>query len=198
MMKILYVATKFDYGEPTQGPSYEHENFYDCLSHLGHDVLYFDSLASQRQLGRRRSSRRLCQIAAAERPQLMFSVLVNDELEWDAVRRISDMDDVTTCNWFCDDHWRFETFSRHWAPAFNWVVTTDVTAPAKYHRMGYTRVLKSQWGVNPFRYQRVQVPLEFDVTFVGKPHGVRRQIIRALADAKGAASVYVDVCIRCV
>ena len=181
-MKILYVASKYDYGESTQGYSYEHENFYDCLSHLGHDILYYDAVAAEREVGRRRSSQRLLELATRERPRLMFCVLMNDELEWDAVQSISDLDGVTTCNWFCDDHWRFESFSRHWAPAFNWAVTTDAMAVGKYRAIGYSRVLKSQWGVNPFRYERCRATPEYDVTFVGKPHGVRRQIVRALAD----------------
>ena len=181
-MKILYVASQYDYGVPSQGHSFEHENFYDCLSHLGHDVLYFDPVQAVRDRGREFANQHLYETAIAERPELMFCVLTDDELDAETIRRISALDDVTTCNWFCDDHWRFESFSRRWAPAFNWVVTTDAAAVDKYRVLGQTNVLKSQWGVNPFRYRRAEVAPEYDVTFVGRAHGMRWQIVQALRD----------------
>ena len=37
-----------------------------------------------------------------------------------------------TVNWFTDDHWRFDRFTRHFAPAFDWSVTTDRDSLPKY------------------------------------------------------------------
>src|SRR5260370_632035 len=35
-MKILYAATKYDNGNPAQGHSFEHFNFFDSLLEMGH------------------------------------------------------------------------------------------------------------------------------------------------------------------
>lgn len=182
MMHILYVAMRYDYGRPEQGDSFEHCNFFDSLKHLGHDIHYFDFMTVLAERGREGMNRRLVDIARAEKPDVMFTVLFGDELDEEAIRSISELPDTTTVNWFCDDHWRYENFSRHWAPCFNWVVTTDSHSVAKYHAMGYRNVIKSQWAANHFLYRKLDVPLLHDVTFVGKPHGIRRELIAALRE----------------
>ena len=126
-MRILYVAMRYDYGRPEQGDSFEHGNFYDSLRNLGHEILYFDFPTLLERLGREAMNRRLLEIARSERPDLMFTVLFRNELSRDTVRRISDLPDTTTLNWFCDDHWRFDNFSRHWAPASPLEYTADGT-----------------------------------------------------------------------
>ena len=181
-MKILYVAPKFDYGKPEQGFSFEHYNFYDFLDKTGHEILYFDSLTLLKQLGKEPMNRRLLEMARTEHPDLMFTVLFTDELDPATVARISSETGVTTLNWFCDDHWRFENYSRHWAPSFNWVVTTAKSAVEKYRSMGYSHAIKSQWGCNHLLYRKLGIPFKYEVTFVGQPHGNRRQIIQTLRD----------------
>jgi len=113
----------------------------------------------------------------------MFTVLFTDELDPAVIREISENTDTVTLNWFCDDHWRFETYSRYWVPCFNWVITTANSALPKYARLGQTNVIKSQWACNQFLYRKLDLPLEHDVTFVGQPHGNRQEIIQALRDA---------------
>jgi spore maturation protein CgeB len=113
----------------------------------------------------------------------MFTVLFLDELDPSVVRKISQMPDTVTVNWFADDQWRFETFTRHWASNFDWAVTTAASALPKYEAIGFGNVIKSQWACNHFLYRKLDLPLEWDVTFVGQPHGDRRETIQLLRDA---------------
>jgi spore maturation protein CgeB len=182
-MRILYVAMKHDYGRPEQGPSYEHWNFYDTLARLGHRILYFDFMEILARIGRESMNRRLLEVARAERPDLVFSVLFQDELEPRVVRSLADDAGAPTLNWFCDDAWRFDDFSRRWAPHFTRVVTTSETALERYRRAGIRNVLKSQWACNHFLYRRLELEPVYDLTFVGQPHGNRRAVIQALRDA---------------
>ncbi len=182
-MLILYVVMKYDYGQPERGYSYEHYNFFDTLVHMGHDILYFDFLTLIQQYGRAAMNRRLLEVTKAEKPSLMFTELFRDELEPRTVNTISRDTETVTLNWFTDDHWRFDDFSRHWAKRFNWVVTTAASALPKYASLGCQHVIKSQWACNHFLYRRLDLPLAHDVTFVGQPHGDRPQVIRALRDA---------------
>jgi spore maturation protein CgeB len=182
-MLILYVAMKYDYGKPEQGYSFEHYNFYHSLLHMGHDILYFDFMTLMQQHGRDWMNRHLLEVARAEKPDLLFCVLFTNELDQAVIREISGNTNTITLNWFCDDHWRFDSFSQHWAPCFNWVVTTAKSALPKYERLGYHNVIKSQWAYNHFLYRKLDLHLIYDVTFVGQPHGNRRQVIQALRDA---------------
>ena len=179
-MQILYVATKYDYGKPDQGFSFEHCNFFDALRCLGFDILYFDYMSLLRKHGRTGMNQRLREVVDAEKPGLMFTVLATDELDQNVIREISSNTDTVTLNWFCDDHWRFDDYSRHWAPCFNWVVTTAVSALPKYEKIGYRHAIKSQWACNHFLYRNHGLPLQYDVTFVGQPHGNRRELIQHL------------------
>ncbi len=182
-LKVLYVAMKSDYGDPVRGDSYEHCNFYDVLTHMGVDILYFDFMQLQREHGRERMNARLREIVDEEKPDILFSVLYKNEIDMDVIRSISEQTDTVTVNWFCDDHWRFEGFSSKWAQVYNWIATTDHDAPKKYARLGCKNVHLTQWAVNPFLYHKPDHALQYDVTFVGQPHGNRRMLIAELERA---------------
>jgi len=145
---------------------------------MGHDILYFDMMLMQH--GRESMNQRLLEVAKREKPDLMFTVLHTDELDQSVVREISENADTITLNWFCDDQWRFDNYSCYWAPCFNWVITTAPSALPKYARLGYSGVIKSQYACNHFLYRKLNLPLKYDVTFVGQPHGNRREIIQSL------------------
>ena len=183
-MRILYVAMRYDYGRPDQGESFEHWNFYDSLSRMGHEILYFDFPSLIAQLGRDGMNAHLIETVRLERPELMFSVLFRDEFDRATIRTISNETGTTTVNWFCDDVWRFDDFTKIWAPCFNWSVTTATSALPQYAKIGVGNVIKSQWACNPHIYRRLPRPAEprYDVSFIGQPHGVRREIVRALRD----------------
>jgi spore maturation protein CgeB len=181
-MRILYAAMKYDYGKPEQGFSFEHYNFYHSLLHMGHDIVYFDYMTIFEQHGRDGMNRRLKEVVALEKPDLLFVVLFTDQFDPLLLRELTGTG-LPTLNWFCDDHWRFDTYSCEWAPCFTWVVTTAASALPKYASFGYCNVIKSQWGCNDVLYRKMNMPMKYDVSFVGQPHGNRRQIIAALRKA---------------
>lgn len=182
-MKILYAAQKYDYGDARRGFGFEHHNFYGVLERMCGEILYFDLGTETSERGRRGASQRLSEIAHQEKPDLLFSVMWENTVYEDTLRDISENSDTITLNWFCDDHWRFDEFSQRWAPCFNWVVTTSCNALARYELAGINNVIKSQWACNPKRYPKLDLPMIHDVTFVGLPHGRRREVITKLRDA---------------
>jgi len=181
-MRILYAAMKYDYGNPERGLSFEHYNFYHSLLHMGHDILYFDYMTLLQEHGREWMNQRLKEVVASEKPDLLFVILFTDQFDPLVLREITETP-LPTLNWFCDDHWRFDNYSREWAPCFKWVVTTAASALPKYASLGYHNVIKSQWGCNDELYRKMDVPLKYDVAFVGQPHGNRLQVILALRKA---------------
>lgn len=187
-MRILYVAQQYDYGEKSHGLSFEHFNFYQSLCAMGFDIDYFDYPTMVDELGRGAANRRLEEIARADRPEVLFGVVRRDLIDKRAMRRISEQTDTVTINWFCDDHWQFDSHARGWTPCFNHVVTTSQTALNNYRRHGLNNVIKSQWGANQHVYQPTPGEPVYDVTFVGQPYGIREQAIEALRRA--GVSVY--------
>jgi len=182
-MDILYVAHKYDYGDPARGYAYEHHNFFDSLVAMGHRVQYFDFPTIAADRGRLRMNRYLTEIVRSERPDLLFAVMWGDLVEPAAIREISENTDTVTCNWFCDDHWKFEIFSRRWAPQFNYAITTAACALPRYRGLTGVNVLKSQWACNARIYRPLDETKQYDVSFVGLPHGRRREYVEALQRA---------------
>ncbi len=181
-MRILYAALRWDYGRPEQGDSFEHQTFYQALSGMGHDLLYFDYHSLLREKGRDQMNRLLWETVRTEEPDAMFCVLFGEELDRGLVRRISEETSTVTINWFCDDHWRFHDFSRFWAPCFNWIVTTVGPDLAPYEDLGLDNVIRSQWACNRYTYKRPTepAPLDYDISFVGMAHGNRSEYVEAL------------------
>jgi spore maturation protein CgeB len=182
-MKIVYVAAKYDYGIQERGLSFEHYSFYDTLVAMGHEVEYFDFLSVFRRFGRERMSRMLREVVDSVRPDLMFTFLYTDEFDPRVLRAITDETGTVTFNWFADDQWRFDGFSRHWAPCFSFVSTTDPSSVPRYKASGYDRVLLTQWAANPRICARRSTPPRYEAAFVGQAYGDRPAVIAALRRA---------------
>lgn len=182
-MKILWVATYYEYGNPELGRSFEDTNFRTALEGMGHEVVAFDFMTRNREVGRDAMNAELERLAAEVRPDLVFFFLYEEEITPRTIERIRS-GGVPTLNWFADDHWRFERFSRRYARVLTWSVTTDPDAVEKYAAEGLgDKVLLSQWACNRYAYDRVAGDLAHDVTFVGQPHGNRREVVGALRHA---------------
>lgn len=182
-MRILYVAMADDYGDPKRGVSFEQTNFRSALDGMGHEVVQFDFMRRKAAVGKRRLNDELVAMAREVSPDVSFFVLFTDEITPQTIEQVGRDSGAPTINWFADDHWRFENFTRHYAPAFTWSVTTDAESLPKYRAIGCDRVIRSQWACNRYAYSKVTDELEHDVTFVGQPHGGRRDVIAALAAA---------------
>lgn len=176
-MKILYVALRYDYGFPERGPSFEHFNFYECLARMGPQVDYFDFISIMNEVGKERMNELLIQRVKETSPDVMFTCLFRDEITPDTLQHITEGTETTTVNWFCDDHWRFDSFSSRYAPCFDWVTTTAKSALPKYDALRFKNVIKTQWACNPFTYRRLDISLAYDLTFVGQPYGERRAVV---------------------
>ncbi|MEM1212994.1 MAG: glycosyltransferase [Planctomycetota bacterium] len=199
-MRILYVAKAHDYGHASRGPSYDQQNFADALNHLGHQLIPFDYPTLAQQLPPRKLNRQLVELAEAEQPDLLFGVVRGGLLKPSSIKAVSALG-VPTVNWFCDDHWQFDTETRRWAPAFDFVVTTARSALPRYARAGWGHVVLSQWAANPRLYppptpRSPRSPrsetvgpsadnhdYDHDITFVGQAYGQRPAFIQALRDA---------------
>lgn len=87
-------------------------------------------------------------------------------------------------NWFADDQWRFNTFTKHIAPYFDISVTTDRFSLPNYKNLKIKNVILSQWGGPvPSGSSAQYSNYEYDITFVGGYNLVRGWYIQFLIDA---------------
>ncbi|MGB0767404.1 MAG: CgeB family protein [Phycisphaeraceae bacterium] len=182
-MHLLYVAQHFDYGDPSRGPSFEHYNFDLALQAMGFSMTRFDVPTVVAQHGRAEAGRRLLEIVRREKPDVLFGVVRGDAMSPRVFREISEQTDTLTINWFCDDHWQFDSDALKWAPAFNRVVTTSRNALRRYSEHNLRHVIKSQWGANHALYRPTPGPMRYDVSFVGQPYGMRQTAVDTLRRA---------------
>jgi spore maturation protein CgeB len=182
-MHILYVGMRHEYGDPIRGLSFEETNFRSSLEGMGHRLSAFDFMERARRDGVARMRSDLVALAGEAKPELAFFFLFTDQLDTQTIEAVGQLGGCPTVNWFADDHWRFEGFSRHIAPAFDLAVTTDPDSLARYRLLADTRVHLSQWACNRYAYGRATTELKRDVTFVGQPHGDRRETVARLQAA---------------
>lgn len=106
-------------------------------------------------------------------PTMMYEVL---ERTLEAVRELNTL----VVGWFFDDEFRFEPYSRWWTPYLDFCLTNDPKAVVKYRQCGVPAlhfIIRS----NPDVYRRLDLPLIYDVTFVGTNFGNRGAWMESLA-----------------
>ena len=182
-MRILYVGSRWEYGDPALGLSFEEMNFRSALEGMGNEVVAFDFMERERAVGRDAMNAELEQAPKSLGPfDLVFFFMLGEEIDPAAIANIT-ATGMPTLNWFADDHWRFDGFTRNYAPALTWSVTTDHESLPRYHEIGVRNVTLSQWACNRYAYDRADTGLLHDVAFVGQPHGDRRAVIDAVRAA---------------
>lgn len=179
-MKVTYVGMRYDYGDPRRGDCYEYRSFLPSLRGIeGVEVDHFPYDEILRTDGRKEMNRRL-QALAGRKTDLFFFVLYNDEIFPETIEGLTRHSGAVTLNWFGDDQWRFDVYSRFRAHLFTWCVTTDEQAVDQYRAIGAGNVIHSQWAFNHHEQEESSVAEDIDVSFVGQAHSDRKRLIRRL------------------
>ena len=182
-MKILYVAMKYDYGDPKRGCDVIQQSVYNTLIRMNGGnikVIYFpyDEVLINR--GRDTMNKELLEMVFNEKPDGIFFGVENEFFKKEIIKEITEKSGAVTFNWYSDDNWKFYNYSKYWATLYHYVITTDYDSVEKYHKIGYKNVILSQWGFDPLIYKPLNLPKIYDVTFVGAAHGNRKRIIKEL------------------
>jgi len=184
-LRLLYLGMQWDYGDRNRGTSFEHDNFYPSL--MSWDKVsqfkYFDFVEFANQHGIAKMSEALKKTVDEFQPDAMFSVFFepNHDPTKSVIKSITETTPCKTINWFCDSHYRYENFDTQWAPHLSYCVTTSEVAYKRYKHDGFAnKVIKSQWFASP-SYRKIEgMAKDVGVSFVGQPHGDRRNVIQFL------------------
>lgn len=171
--KILFVSPKYYKGNLDYG----FWNFYLPLKSIC-EVKFFDTSAFSEYSSRQEFTK----IVELFKPDLIFSILTGDYniAPLEPIEELKQIDDVVKLNWFCDDSWRFESFSKNLCKHFDWCVTTEPSYIDKYHEEGCENVLAEGWPVNSdFFFQGKK---KYDISFVGTLYGPRKEYLEHLRE----------------
>lgn len=182
-MKIAQVDFQNDYGDPKRGVN-QHGvyGFFNSFKKLGHDVDFFayDSyLSKDRKADLQRD---LIEFVISRKPELTLIGLFQDQFELETLTTLKGL--TRTVCWMGDDTWRFEGYSKQYAPYFSEVITTDHYAVSKYKKLGIESVYLSQWAAMDVPGQ--ELPRDFkpqyerEVAFLGWGNPSRKWMIGQL------------------
>jgi len=179
-MRIIVVATLYDYGIEERGYSYPYYNFYQPLKEMYDDVYLFDFMTLFKQKGKQLMNQELLYLVKESRPDLVMFSLYTDEFIPEIVHDLRKY--TKTLCFFHDDGWRVE-FCRFWASHFDWFTTLDSYRVQQYRHLGYDNAIYFPYACNPAIHKKLGLPKKYDVSFVGGAHPYRKWLIRKLKKA---------------
>ena len=167
-MKIILVTNKTYRGHLDGGWWY----FYLPLIEMGHEVYFYDTVAPEEE--------DFSKVVEILKPDLIFCMLTNDRSiaghePWVQIKEETDSGRTKTFNWFCDDTWRYESFSKwacHW---FTGCSTPEPSYLEKYRKDGYNNIILGAWHSNISLYPDLKYQdKDIDISFIGALNGLRK------------------------
>lgn len=172
--KILIVALKYSYGNKNFGPSINKGAIENSFRELGikTKTIWIDEHKSEflNQL--------LINVANEFKPDLIFFKLFKDEIFTKTLLKLKKR--FKTINWFGDDSWRFDSFTRYYANKFTYCITTDIYSIDKYKKNGQKKVIMSQQGSFSSNSEYKKIKYKYDVSFIGSKNPYREWFIYEL------------------
>lgn len=138
---------------------------YHSLKEMGHDVYLYDTVNPD--------NKDFSQIVETFKPDVIWACLTGDFniAPYEPLREIrkeTESGRTRTFNWFCDDTWRFDTFSSKVCNYFLCCSTPEPSFIDKYKESGYNNIVLGNWHINEtFLKRRDFDEKDVDVSFIG-------------------------------
>jgi spore maturation protein CgeB len=185
--KVVVACSLYDYGKPERGFSFEYYNLYLAMKEVVSEVVLFDFYGTFVQHGKEGMNRALVELLKQERPDVTLVALFGDEFTTEGLKEARKY--TTTVAYFFDDIWRREFVAR-WVPHFDHFTTSSWGMYRRYQAAGLLGVIHSPFGYNGTIYVRKDVPLKYDVSFVGGCHPWRQFVVDRLRKEGIAVAVW--------
>lgn len=173
-------------------------NLYGALVSLGHDVVEFDYdlketfqkldpadpsqklfIDENRPKVTAELLRQVKRAQESKRIDLFFSYFFDACVLPEAIDEIRRLG-ITTANWYCNGSYQLHLVSEI-APHYDWCLVPEKFRLKDYVALGANPIY-SQEAANPEVYKSYDLPVEYEVTFVGQAYGDRPEIIQSLLD----------------
>jgi len=179
-MKIVPVFLRYDYGIKSRGDSLEYRGFYAALKQITPEVypFWYDEYLINNK--KDELQKQVVKFIDEVNPDIVFFILMRNEFSFQTFDYLKSK--YITVNWFCDDRYRFENFTKYYAPHFTYAITTDKFALSKYRKIGYKNAILSQWASfgcsENIDFEAIKY--NYDISFVGSVSSYRKWIINIL------------------
>ena len=178
-MNVLFVGFKYDYGIASRGESLEIKSFYPAIEKNCQKCDAFWLEENGYPANNELLQIEIISYAEKIKPDLIFFILMKDEVKKETIVSLSSK--YKTLNWFCDDQWRFDSFTIDIAKLFTYCVTVDKYSIDKYIQIGINPIL-SQWATFDYEYELSfnSTNYLYEVSFIGAKNITREWIIHEL------------------
>ena len=151
-------------------------NTYYSLLQLGHQVYFYDTASEP--------EKSLSSVVEDFKPELIYCCMTGDSSltpfePWDDLVKEKDKGRCKTFNWFCDDAWRFDSFSSKVCNVFHVCSTVEKEYIEKFKDINYNNIIHAMWHTNLDFYPKV-INKDIDISFCGIPNVERQSFTNAL------------------
>lgn len=177
--KILYIALKYDYGDPKRGLGYEEYNFFYTLKNMQDvEIVRFDFFSIYYKYGKKIANQLIKEIILLEGIDTLFLLHYKDFFDHEMLKDLSENYPVETVIWLFDDDKRHKE-TAVLARCFNKVVTTIRIRHEERIKNGMNSVI-AQFAANQYLYKNFNLKKKYDVVFIGQNFGNREQYMKFL------------------
>ena len=165
-MKILLVLNKYNFRDSVPRIDLGYWIFKIPLVDLGHEVYFYDTVDPiEKNFGK---------IIESFKPDLIFCCMTGNQgmapyEPWEEISKETASGRTKTFNWFCDDTWRFESFTKEVCNKFTVCSTPEPKYIQKYKDIGYSNVIVGAWHSN-VDFHPIALQKDIDVSFCGVPN----------------------------
>lgn len=150
-------------------------NVFIPLLQLGHNVYFYDTIDPV--------EKNFFKIVREFEPDLIFCCFSGDKNTTpyeptEEIAQITKIGNIKTFNWFCDDTWRFESFSKHICRNFTACSTPEYSFLNKFKEIGYNNILLGQWHCNEDLY--LKNLKKYNIGFCGGMNKTRLNFLNQL------------------
>ena len=170
-MKILLVSNKTYRGNLDGSWWY----LYLPLKQMGHEVYFYDTVEPL--------EKDFKVVVEKFKPEMIFCCLtanlaIAPNEPWQQLLEETKKGRSVTFNWFCDDTWRYEDFSKLACHHFNVVSTPEPEYIKRYKIDGYSNVILGGWHTNIDLFPALKYEeKDIHVSFMGALNNLRRQFL---------------------
>ncbi len=181
-MKIMTVLMQHDYGVLSRGASFEYTNIHLPTIELfgAENVFHFDFYVQFKLAGKEAMNSQLIEEAKKFAPDIMLFCLFENEIAESTVQELNTF--TKTAVYFFDDPWR-QKFVRHWIQYFRYFSTPDYYMYRQYQSEGLIQAVYSPFGYNQDIYKKKELPITYEVSFVGGFSSYRQWVVTLLRKA---------------
>ena len=176
--RILYVGSRFEINQGKNQESLNFRSFYKTFIKLGYttDFVCFESDSKVN------IDQELEEKAFNFNPDIIFFVLQLDQVSKQLLKKLKKK--YFLINFFGDDDWKFDSFSREYAEYFNLPLTNMLIDVERYREIGIHNAYHFQWAANPPVNIDIKITnYEYDVSFIGAYSPYREWLIKLIKKA---------------